>query len=270
MSADRTLADLLAIMARLRDPENGCPWDLEQTFRTILRYTLEEAYEVAEAIDHDDMDALREELGDLLFQVVFHARLAEERGQFDFDDVVVTIRDKMIRRHPHVFTDSGPATEAEIRDNWERIKAAERAHKPAPGAGLLDGIARALPALVRAEKLQKRASGVGFDWDQIDGVFDKVTEELDEYRASLAESVPASERTHEVGDLLFACVNLARHMGVDAEQALRAANHRFEQRFAHIEAGLRQQGRRPDRTERAEMERLWQEAKTNQDRADDP
>ncbi|NEX22772.1 nucleoside triphosphate pyrophosphohydrolase [Thiorhodococcus mannitoliphagus] len=263
MTHQAKVDDLLAIMARLRDPNGGCPWDLEQSFRTILPYTLEEAYEVAEAIEQDDMLGLRDELGDLLLQVVFHARMAEEQGSFDFSDVVRVICDKMIRRHPHVFSDTDLDDAGAVGANWERIKAAERAEKgkPAAAEGALAGVAQALPALVRAEKLQRRASRVGFDWDGVEGVFDKVREELDECRETLADQVEPTERVHEVGDLLFSCVNLARHMGVDAEQALRAANHRFERRFGQVEAGLRAQGLEPGPEQRDEMERQWGLAK---------
>jgi len=268
MPDQSSIDDLLAIMARLRDPKGGCPWDLEQSFRTILPYTLEEAYEVAEAIERGSMDDLRDELGDLLLQVVFHARMAEEQGAFAFPDVVRAISAKMIRRHPHVFGDADLQDEAAVRAHWEREKAAERQRAgqggQAAAAGVLDGVAQALPALVRAEKLPRRAAGVGFDWDAIDGVFDKVREELEECRGALAGHADPTERVHEIGDLLFASVNLARHMGVDAEQALRAANHRFERRFAHIEARLQAQGLQPGRAVRAEMERLWEEAKSVQ------
>ena len=260
--------DLLAIMDRLRDPADGCPWDLAQSFRTILPYTLEEAYEVAEAIECGSLTDLRDELGDLLFQVVFHARMAQEQGAFAFPDVVRAICDKMVRRHPHVFGDADLADAAAVRQHWEREKAAERARAGEPGgdavAGVLAGVAQALPALVRAEKLQRRAATVGFDWDAIDGVFDKVSEELDECRETLAEHVDPTERVHEIGDLLFSCVNLARHLGVDAEQALRAANHRFERRFAGIESGLSAQGLRPGPEVRDEMERLWDAAKSTE------
>ena len=257
-----TIDDLLAIMARLRAPKGGCPWDLAQSFRTILPYTLEEAYEVAEAIENDDMDALRDELGDLLFQVVFHARMAEEQGSFAFADVLEAICSKMIRRHPHVFADADLSDQAAVRANWEREKAWERARKGGDrDSSLLAGVAEALPALVRGQKLQRRAASVGFDWDAIDGVFDKVREELDECRQAIDENADPVERVHEVGDLLFSCVNLARHMGVDAEQALRAGNHRFERRFRAIEAGLREQGRAPGPDERVEMERLWEAVK---------
>jgi tetrapyrrole methylase family protein/MazG family protein/ATP diphosphatase len=270
---DRTsIDDLLAIMARLRDPADGCPWDLAQSFRTILPYTLEEAYEVAEAIECGTLPELRDELGDLLFQVVFHARMAQEQGAFAFPDVVRAICDKMVRRHPHVFGDADLPDAAAVRRHWEREKAAERERAGDPGqggvsgqaGGALAGVAQALPALVRAEKLQRRAAAVGFDWDAIAGVFDKVREELDECREALAGHAEPTERVHEIGDLLFSCVNLARHMGVDAEQALRAANHRFERRFARIESGLAAQGLRPDPEPavRAEMERLWEQAKS--------
>jgi nucleoside triphosphate diphosphatase len=261
ISAQATLDDLLAIMARLRDPQGGCPWDLAQDFRSILPYTLEEAYEVAEAIEEDDMPELRDELGDLLFQVVFHARMAEERGSFGFVDVVAGICAKMLRRHPHVFGDADLADESAVGAHWEREKAAERARRNAGGAGALAGVAQALPALLRAEKLQRRAARVGFDWDSVDGVLVKVEEELQECREVLAAEEEPSRRVHEVGDLLFSCVNLARHLGVDAEQALRAANHRFEGRFAAVERGLAAEGKAPGPEVRADMERLWERAK---------
>jgi MazG family protein len=256
--------DLLGIMACLRDPRRGCPWDLEQDFRTLLPYTLEEAYEVAEAIEQDDMAELRDELGDLLFQVVFHARLAEERGSFGFSEVVAGICAKMLRRHPHVFGGADARDSASVRANWEREKAAERERKggaSAGGGGALAGVAQALPALVRAEKLQRRAARVGFDWDAVEGVLAKVEEELQECREVLAADQEPTRRVHEVGDLLFSCVNLARHLGVDAEQALRAASHRFERRFAVVEAGLAAEGRAPGVGVREDMERLWEQAK---------
>ena len=261
--------ELLTIMARLRDPAGGCPWDLAQTFSTVLPYTLEEAYEVAEAIESGSLTDLRDELGDLLFQVVFHARIAQEQGAFAFPDVVRAICDKMVRRHPHVFADAALGDQAAVRAHWEREKALERERaddsgRPTPPVGALAGVAQALPALVRAEKLQRRAARVGFDWDAIAGVLDKVQEELDECRETLPEHVDPTERVHEIGDLLFSCVNLARHLGVDAEQALRAANHRFERRFARIESGLAAQGLQPGPTVRAQMERLWEDAKARE------
>lgn len=258
MNQQAALDDLIAIMARLRDPDGGCPWDLRQTFKTILPYTLEEAYEVAEAIEQGDMGALREELGDLLLQVVYHSRMAEEEGGFTLRQVIQGICDKMIRRHPHVFGDADLADSEAVHANWEREKALERAEKR-DGAtpGLMAGVAQALPALVRAEKLQRRAARVGFDWDHIEGVFDKVVEELDECRDALDEQADPVERIHEIGDLLFSCVNLARHMGVDAEQALRAANHRFERRFGLVEVSMRAKGLEPSLALRDEMERLW-------------
>jgi tetrapyrrole methylase family protein/MazG family protein/ATP diphosphatase len=257
-----SVEELLDIMARLRDPRGGCPWDLEQSFRTILPYTLEEAYEVAEAIENADMGELRDELGDLLFQVVFHSRLAEEQSSFGFADVVDAICDKMVRRHPHVFGDADLSDEQAVRANWEREKAAERARKGAEGArSLLAGVARALPALVRAERLQRRAARVGFDWEDLNGVFDKVREELGECHQAVAEHAEPTEQVHEVGDLLFSCVNLARHLGVDAEQALRAANRRFERRFQAIETELGARGQAPDPSLREEMERLWEAVK---------
>jgi MazG family protein len=256
------IEDLLAIMARLRDPDGGCPWDLRQSFRTILPYTLEEAYEVAEAIEADDMPELRDELGDLLFQVAFHARMAEERGSFDFKQVVSAICEKMIRRHPHVFADADLGDETAVRANWEREKAAERNRSGKAGqGGVLGGVAQALPALVRAEKLQRRASRVGFDWDHPEAVLDKVREELAECAETLDEQCGLDTRVHEIGDLLFSCVNLARHLKVDAEQALRAASHRFERRFRVVEEGLRGQGLEPSEDLREEMEVLWEAAK---------
>lgn len=252
---------LLTIMARLRDPQGGCPWDLQQSFRTVLPYTLEEAYEVAEAIENGDLEGLRDELGDLLFQVVFHARMAEEEGAFDFPDVVRAICEKMIRRHPHVFGEVDLKDEPAVRAHWEREKAAERADKGTAGGGVLAGVAQALPALVRAEKLQRRAARVGFDWDSVEGVFAKVEEELAECRETLSAHADPTERVHEIGDLLFSCVNLARHLGVDAEQALRAANHRFEHRFARVELGLQAQGLQASPEAREEMERQWELAK---------
>lgn len=231
--------ELLKVMATLRDPEQGCPWDRAQTFATIAPYTLEEAYEVADAIARDDMVELREELGDLLFQVVFHAQMAREAGHFDFKDVVRAIVDKMVRRHPHVFADVQVADAAEQTARWEAQKAAERAAKAEQGAhSALDGVAVALPALVRAEKMQRRAARAGFDWPDIAGPLAKVREEIDEVAAELQAGASQARVAAEIGDLLFAAVNLARHAGVDAETALRDATRKFERRFRTLEAGL--------------------------------
>ena len=262
---------LLEVMARLRDPDGGCPWDLEQSFATIAPYTIEEAYEVAEAIRQDDRKALRDELGDLLLQVVFHAQMAREDGSFDFDQVARGIADKMIRRHPNVFGDDDSearrSARAQMR-SWEAQKAAEReARAEAEGrrSSVLDGVALALPALLRAEKLQKRAARVGFDWPDRAPVFDKVLEEVAELREAAATADPSKAAdpavSEEVGDLLFACVNLARHLGVEPEGALRAANAKFTARFLHVEAALEDSGRAADKVGLAELDRLWDEAK---------
>ncbi len=260
------IARLLKVMARLRDPAGGCPWDLEQSFETIAPYTIEEAYEVAEAIRLGDRAALRDELGDLLLQVVFHAQMAREDGSFDFDEVADGIADKMIRRHPNVFGDDDSearnSAPAQMRA-WEAQKAAERdARAQAEGRtpSALDGVALALPALLRAEKLQKRAARVGFDWPEAAPVFDKVLEEVAELREAAAERDSAT-MTAELGDLLFACVNLARHLGVDPEGALRGANAMFTARFRHIEAALAASGRTADDVGLAELDRLWEDAK---------
>jgi ATP diphosphatase len=256
------LVRLLAVMAWLRDPRHGCPWDLEQTFRTIAPYTIEEAYEVADAIARDDLGALKEELGDLLLQVVYHAQMANEAGAFTFADVAAAIADKMVDRHPHVFGDTLIATADAQTASWEARKAAERANK-AEQVGTLDGVARALPALLRAEKLQKRASRVGFDWKKTAPVIDKIEEELRELRAELAADAVAPDRlSDELGDVLFAVANLARHCNVDPEAALRATNDKFERRFRHIERRLAEVGRKPVDATLDEMEVLWQEAKT--------
>jgi len=258
------LSRLLAVMAWLRDRQHGCPWDIEQTFRTIAPYTIEEAYEVADAIERDDMAALKEELGDLLLQVVYHAQMAAEAKAFSFADVAATIADKMVDRHPHVFGDLKIADADAQTVSWEARKAAERAKKNAGGdaAGALDGVARALPALLRAEKIQKRAARVGFDWKTIGPVIDKIEEELAELRSELtAGKVDQARTTDELGDVLFAVANLARHCKVDPEAALRSTNDKFERRFRYIERRLREQGRKPGDASLEEMETLWQEAK---------
>ncbi|MFO1080811.1 MAG: nucleoside triphosphate pyrophosphohydrolase [Reyranellaceae bacterium] len=261
---DEPLARLLAVMAWLRHPRHGCPWDLEQTFRTIAPYTLEEAYEVADAIERDDLPALKEELGDLLLQVVYHARMAEETGAFAFTDVAAAIADKMVSRHPHVFGPTVIASAEAQTASWETRKAAERAAKAAADqpASTLDGVARALPALTRAEKLQKRAARVGFDWASLGPVIDKIEEELGELRRELEDERIAPERVQdELGDVLFAVANLARHCKVDPEAALRATNDKFERRFHHIESRLAETGRTPTEATLEEMEAFWQEAK---------
>ena len=253
------LERLRAIMARLRDPVTGCPWDIAQDFATIAPYTIEEAYEVADAIERQAWDELKGELGDLLFQSVFHARMAEEAGLFDLDDVATAIADKMIARHPHVFGDESNAKSADQQvADWEKLKAAERAAK-AKG-GVLDDVALGLPALMRAEKLQKRAARVGFDWPDIAMVIDKIAEEARELAEARA-TLPQDKIAEEMGDLLFVMANLARHLKVDPEDALRRANTKFTRRFAFIEAELAKQSKRPDESDLAEMDALWDSAK---------
>lgn len=253
----RELARLIEIMRRLRDPDTGCPWDVEQSFATIAPFTIEEAYEVADAIERQDFDGLRDELGDLLFQVVFHARMAEEEGRFDLSEVAAAISDKMVRRHPHVF---GNADRDGGHAKWEEHKAAERAAKAETGA--LDGVSIALPALLRAFKLQKRASRVGFDWGAAGPVLDKIEEEIGELRAEITAGQRSEARVaDEMGDLLFACANLARHLGVDPEAALRGANAKFERRFRGVEALLSADGRGPAEASLEEMEAHWQTVK---------
>lgn len=252
---------LLAIMARLRDPATGCPWDIEQTFATIAPYTLEEAYEVADAIDRADWRDLRGELGDLLFQTVYHAQMASEAGHFTFADVVTAISDKMITRHPHVFgTDSREKTAEQQTRDWETQKARERG-----AARTLDGIAPALPALTRALKLQNRAARVGFDWPSTDEVLDKLVEEAREV-VEARDSLSHAELAEEIGDLLFVMANLARHLKVDPEAALRSANAKFTRRFARIEDWLAEQGRKPADSDLAEMDALWNRAKAEDKR----
>ncbi|HEY0635354.1 MAG TPA: nucleoside triphosphate pyrophosphohydrolase [Gammaproteobacteria bacterium] len=263
--AHRELGELLALMATLRDPQRGCPWDQQQTFSSIAPYTLEEAFEVADAIEQNDMMALREELGDLLFQVVFHARMAEEAGQFAFADVVAAITEKMIRRHPHVFADAEVADAAEQTRRWEAHKANERAAKSQGESSLLDGVALGLPALTRAEKLQKRAARVGFDWPEVAGVIEKVDEELREVEQALAQG-EAEALQGEIGDLLFSVVNLARHSGIDAEQALRAANLKFERRFRAVERAVASQGKSIEKCSLEELDAAWERVKGQEKR----
>ncbi|MDP2226236.1 MAG: nucleoside triphosphate pyrophosphohydrolase [Moraxellaceae bacterium] len=271
-----SLNQLLAIMARLRDPERGCPWDLEQDFSTIAPYTLEEAHEVADAIARGDMRNLREELGDLLLQVVFHSQMAAEQQLFDFEQVAAGIAEKMLRRHPHVFPDgtldgsavvagtdaepSGAIGAPEVVANWEAIKLAEKAARGERQDGVLGGVAAGLPALMRAEKLQRKASKVGFDWNDPRAVIAKIREELDEVEAELDGGSKAAQE-EELGDLLFCVVNLARHLSLDGEQALKKANAKFERRFGHIEKVLAARGVLFADASLEQMEALWIEAK---------
>ena len=263
MSAERPIDRLLHIMARLRDPESGCPWDLEQTFATIAPYTIEEAYEVADAIERAEMPDLKDELGDLLFQVVFHARMAQEAGSFAFDDVVTAICDKMVRRHPHVFAGAEHRSSEEQIVAWETQKAAERAGKAPGTVRTLSGVTATLPAVTRAVKLTRRAARVGFDWDKIGDVVAKLQEEL----AELLVEIELNDRDkihEEMGDLLFVCANLARKLDVDPEACLRTANAKFERRFAYIEDELIRQGRSVEGASLETMEDLWNAAKRSE------
>ena len=250
---------LLAIMRRLRDPETGCPWDIEQTFDSIAPYTIEEAYEVADAIERGDWAELEGELGDLLLQSVYHTAIGEEFGHFSFQSVVRNISDKMVARHPHVFGDESRDKSAEQQTaDWEAIKAAERAGKAQGGA--LDGVAVGLPALLRAYKLQKRAARVGFDWPSTDQVIDKIQEEAAEL-VEARDTLTHEEMTEEFGDLMFVMANLGRHLGIEPEAALRAANAKFTRRFEGVETGLAAMGRTPEQSDLAEMDALWDQVK---------
>lgn len=272
MKPSREIARLIEIMAALRTPGSGCPWDLEQNFGTIAPYTIEEAYEVADAIGRGDLDDLKDELGDLLLQVVFHARMAEEQGAFSFPDVVQAINEKLIRRHPHVFGGKGGMSIGEVNVQWDAIKEQEKAaraaagrtgrkNSPAPGRdGALAGVSRGLPALARALKLQQKAGKVGFDWNDPKTVLAKIREEADEIDAALGTGVQ-EKVAGEIGDLLFAMVNLARHLDVDPETALRGTNLKFERRFAAIEEALAATGKKPSDASLAEMDALWDQAK---------
>lgn len=271
MTPSRDIVRLLDIMARLRTPGTGCPWDLEQTFSTIAPYTIEEAYEVAEAISRGDPHDVCDELGDLLLQVVFHARMAEELGQFDFGSVVEAITAKMIRRHPHVFGSDDSRDVAVVQDAWARIKAEEKAARAARLAaegrtetpkGFLDDVGVAMPALTRAVKLQAKAGTVGFDWNDPRAVIAKIREELDEFETELDAPSPSPARQEdELGDVFFALANLARHLDIDPEKAVRGTNDKFRRRFAHIETRLAEQGRTAAEATLDEMEALWVEAK---------
>jgi ATP diphosphatase len=260
MTPSRDITRLLEIMAALRTPGTGCPWDLEQNFATIAPYTLEEAYEVADAIARGDLDDLREELGDLLLQVAFHARMAEEQGAFDFGGVVEAITEKLLRRHPHVFGDLRGLSPKEVEGLWQQIKSDEKASKTKSEAGALAGVPVSLPALTRALKLQQKAGKVGFDWNDPLAVLAKIREEADEIEADLKNG-KREAATAEVGDLLFAVANLARHLDADPEATLRATNRKFERRFASIERALAARGKTPEQSTLAEMDALWDEAK---------
>jgi nucleoside triphosphate diphosphatase len=264
MKPSRDISRLLEIMAALRTPATGCPWDLEQDFATIAPYTIEEAYEVADAIARHDLADLREELGDLLLQVVFHARMAQEQGAFDFADVVETLTTKLIRRHPHVFGDTRGLSPDGVKHLWAKIKAEEKAERRARGGhepeGTLAGVPPTLPALTRALKLQQQASAVGFDWNDPKAVLAKIREEADEIEAALDAGL-TQEAGAEAGDLMFAVVNLARHLDADPEAALRGTNRKFEHRFAWIERALAARGKKPSDATLAEMDALWDAAK---------
>jgi len=266
-SPSKSIDRLIAIMARLRDPEGGCPWDLEQDFRSIAPYTIEEAYEVAEAIEQDDREALRDELGDLLLQVVYHARMAEEAGDFAFEEVARGIADKMVRRHPHVFGAEAVASAAAQTEAWEAHKAAERAAGAAARGtrpSVLDGVTAALPGLTRAVKLQRRAARVGFDWPAPRQVLDKIEEEIGELRRELDAGGLPERVEDELGDLLFALANLARHLEVDPEAALRRCNAKFERRFRKVEESFAAEGRDLESVTLEAMEDAWQAAKKSE------
>ncbi len=259
------LEKLLQIMADLRNPDGGCPWDIKQSFKSVAAYTVEEAYEVADAIEREDMDDLKSELGDLLFQVVFHAQMASEKNQFDFSDVVQEINDKMVRRHPHVFAGDGASDEEQLNRDWEQHKKKERALKNGSTdeaqINYLNGIVSSMPALRWSEKIQKRASSHGFDWDEIQQVFDKVDEELNELKAEIGIENNKERIADEMGDILFASVHLARHVGVNPEQALRDSNRKFISRFEVVEALLRDDGNLMEECTVTVLLDYWKKAK---------
>ena len=268
MKADRNIDSLIGIMARLRTPDGGCAWDLAQTFETIAPYTIEEAYEVADAIERGDLLDLRDELGDLLLQVVFHAQMAQERGAFDFGDVVASICAKLVRRHPHIFGDARDLSPEAVKALWDSIKAQEKAARAAERGGaapeetsILDKVPAGLPPLSRALRLQARAAEVGFDWPDPAPVVAKIREETDEIEEALQRSASASEKSEEIGDLLFSVVNLARHAGVDPDQAMQAANAKFARRFRAVEAATAAAGKTLASSDLAEMDAHWDAAK---------
>lgn len=250
----------IQIMASLRNPETGCPWDIVQDFKTIAPYTIEEAYEVADAIEKNDMQSLKEELGDLIFQVAFHSRMAEEANLFNFADVVQTLNEKMIARHPHVFGENEFATPNQVAENWEKLKAKEREIKIKNDNSILADIALPLPALLRALKLSKRAARIGFDWENLEQIFDKLNEEIEETKEAIIEK-DINHIEEEIGDILFVLANLARKCEIDPETALKKANQKFERRFRDIENSLAKIGKTPQSSNIEEMEKLWLEAK---------
>lgn len=261
----KSITGLLSIMEALRAPETGCPWDVKQTFETIAPYTIEEAYEVADAIERGDLDDLKEELGDLLLQVVYHAQMAHEGGHFSFHDVVQGIAAKMIRRHPHVFGSDEERANFNSEGFWERIKSQEKPDKSSPDASVLDGVPLALPALVRAIKLQNKAARVGFDWPDMEPVLEKIREEIGELEDATDLENPSHEKiAEEYGDLLFVVANLGRHLQVDPEAALRRANAKFIRRFGQVEALLKAKGKKPEQSDLAEMDALWEEVKVGE------
>jgi ATP diphosphatase len=253
---------LLEIMQRLRDPDNGCPWDIEQDFVTIAPYTIEEAYEVSDAITRNNMDDLRDELGDLLFQTVFHAQMADELGEFNFSDVVQSVCDKMTRRHPHVFADTKIKDSVAQTEAWEKQKASERRNRGSQG--VLSDIPIALPATMRALKLQQRAARVGFDWPDVKPIFDKLQEEIIELQNELKAEDNHANIENEMGDILFVCINLARKLNVSPEMALTRTNKKFTTRFKHIEVALKSKGKTPETSNLQEMEQLWRQAKSKE------
>lgn len=261
----KSITDFLAIMEALRMPETGCPWDVKQTYETIAPYTIDEAYEVADAIERKDFSDLKEELGDLLLQVVYHAQMAREDGHFTFDDVVHSISEKMIRRHPHVFGSEEERANFVSEGFWERIKAEEKSDKPSSKTSVLEGVPLSQPALVRAIKLQNKAARVGFDWPDMEPVLDKIREEIGELEDATTLENPSREKiAEEYGDLLFVVANLGRHLQIDAEDALRKANAKFIRRFAQVEELLKARGKTPEQSDLAEMDALWDEVKADE------
>lgn len=258
---------LLQIMRQLRDPKTGCPWDIKQTYQSIVPHTLEEVYEVIDLIENNQLDALPDELGDLLFQIVFYAQIGAEEGRFNFDDVVNAISEKLIHRHPHVFAGE-KIEEADHNQQWEEKKQIERLAKGEARTSLMEGIPSVLPALTRAAKIQTRAARVGFDWETIDPVWDKLEEEVAEIHEAIDQELGQDKIEDEVGDLLCVCVNIARQLGVDPERALRRSNNKFERRFRYIEETLSAKGRTPDQATLEEMDALWDEAKAQEKRSE--